>query len=67
MTRFDAAAALELVERYRVDHMYLVPTMTLRIWKLPPEQRTGYDLSSLRIAYHLAAPCPPWLKEALDR
>ncbi len=41
MTRFDAAAALELVERYRVDHMYLVPTMTLRIWKLPPEQRTG--------------------------
>jgi bile acid-coenzyme A ligase len=64
MTRFDAAAALELVERYRVDHMYLVPTMMLRIWKLPPEQRTGYDLSSLRIAYHLAAPCPPWLKEA---
>jgi bile acid-coenzyme A ligase len=64
MTRFDAAAALELVERYRVDHMYLVPTMMLRIWKLPVEERTRRDLSSLRIAYHLAAPCPPWLKEA---
>jgi bile acid-coenzyme A ligase len=64
MTRFDAAAALELVERYRIDHMYLVPTMMLRIWKLPPEERTRHDLSSLRIAYHLAAPCPPWLKEA---
>jgi bile acid-coenzyme A ligase len=64
MTRFDAATALELVELYRVDHMYLVPTMMLRIWKLPTEERTRHDLSSLRIAYHLAAPCPPWLKEA---
>ena len=64
MTRFDAAAALELVERYRIDHLYLVPTMMLRIWKLSPEERTRHDLSSLRIAYHLAAPCPPWLKEA---
>jgi len=44
--------------------MYLVPTMMLRIWKLPLEERTRHDLSSLRIAYHLAAPCPPWLKEA---
>jgi bile acid-coenzyme A ligase len=64
MTRFDAATALALVERHRIDHMYLVPTMMLRIWKLPAEERTRYDLSSLRIAYHLAAPCPPWLKEA---
>ena len=64
MTRFDASTALELVERHRVDHMYLVPTMMLRIWKLPPGERTRHDLSGLRIAYHLAAPCPPWLKEA---
>jgi bile acid-coenzyme A ligase len=64
MTRFDAATALRLVEVHRVDHMYLVPTMMLRIWKLPAEERTRHDLSSLRIAYHLAAPCPPWLKEA---
>ncbi len=64
MTRFDAITALELVERHRIDHLYLVPTMMLRIWKLPTEERTRHDLSSLRIAYHLAAPCPPWLKEA---
>ena len=64
MTRFDAATALELVDRHRIDHMYLVPSMMLRIWKLPTEERTRHDLSSLRIAYHLAAPCPPWLKEA---
>ena len=64
MTRFDARSFLELVERHRVDHAYLVPTMMSRIWKLPPEERMGFDLTSLRIAYHLAAPCPPWLKEA---
>jgi bile acid-coenzyme A ligase len=64
MTRFDALRFLELVERHRVDHAYLVPTMMSRIWKLPPEERGRFDLSSLRVAYHLAAPCPPWLKEA---
>ena len=64
MTRFDAESALALVERHRVDHMYLVPTMMLRIWKLDPAVRDRYDLGSLRVAYHLAAPCPPWLKEA---
>src|SRR5437763_404667 len=64
MTRFDATTALELAERHRVDHMYLVPTMMLRIWKLPPEARTRHDLSHLRIAYHLPAPCTPQPKEA---
>ncbi|HSR26406.1 MAG TPA: AMP-binding protein [Candidatus Eisenbacteria bacterium] len=64
MTRFDAASCLELIERHRVDHVYLVPTMMSRIWKLPAEERGRFDLSSLRIAYHLAAPCPQWLKEA---
>jgi bile acid-coenzyme A ligase len=64
MTRFDALTFLQLVERHRVDHAYLVPTMMSRVWKLDPEVRSGFDLSSLRVAYHLAAPCPPWLKEA---
>lgn len=64
MTRFDARRFLELVEHHRVDHAYLVPTMMSRIWKLPAEERGRFDLSSLRVAYHLAAPCPPWLKEA---
>lgn len=64
MTRFDAEETLALIERHRVDWMMMVPTMMLRIWKLPEETRLGYDLSSLRIMLHLAAPCPPWLKEA---
>lgn len=63
MTRFDAEETLQLIERHQVDWMMMVPTMMLRIWKLDPEIRERYDLSSLRIMLHLAAPCPPWLKE----
>ncbi len=64
MTRFDAARALELIERYQVDWMYAVPTMMLRIWRLPEAERRARDLSSLRTVLHMAAPCPPWLKQA---
>jgi bile acid-coenzyme A ligase len=44
--------------------MYLVPTMMSRIWRLAPEVRAQYDVTSLTTVWHLAAPCPPWLKEA---
>jgi bile acid-coenzyme A ligase len=64
MPRFDAERALRLIERHRVDWMYAVPTMMHRIWRLPESLRTRYDLSSLRVVFHMAAPCPPWLKEA---
>jgi bile acid-coenzyme A ligase len=64
MPRFDATETLQLVERHRVQWLYLVPTMMLRIWRLPEAERLGRDLSSLEIAFHMAAPCPPWLKEA---
>lgn len=64
MPRFDAARALALIERHRVDWMYAVPTMMHRIWRLPEAERTRFDLSSLRVVFHMAAPCPPWLKEA---
>lgn len=63
MTRFDAETVLQLIEQHRIDWMMLVPTMMLRIWKLGEETRNRYDLSSLRVMLHLAAPCPPWLKE----
>lgn len=62
MRRFDAAATLALVERHRIDWLYLVPTMMLRMVRLPEQDRLAYDLSSLRIAFHMAAPCAPWLK-----
>jgi bile acid-coenzyme A ligase len=63
MTRFDAEQTLQLIEQHQIDWMMMVPTMMLRIWKLPTDIRDKYDLSSLRIMLHLAAPCPPWLKE----
>src|SRR5262249_57274758 len=64
MERFDATAALALTERHRVDWMYAVPTMMHRIWRLPERERERFDVSSLRLVFHMAAPCPPWLKQA---
>jgi bile acid-coenzyme A ligase len=64
MPRFDALTALALIARHRADWMYAVPTMMHRIWRLPVAERDRFDLSSLRVVFHMAAPCPPWLKEA---
>jgi bile acid-coenzyme A ligase len=64
MPRFDAATALDLIERHRVTWMYAVPTMMLRIWRLGDDERGRRDLGSLRRVMHLAAPCPEWLKRA---
>ena len=64
LPRFDAEATLDAVARYRADTLYLVPTMMKRIIRLPPETRLSYDVSSLQAVWHLAEPCPPWLKEA---
>ena len=63
-SRFDAAETLELIERHGVQLMYLVPTMMQRMWRLPGAQRDRYDVSSLLVVWHMAAPCPAWLKEA---
>jgi bile acid-coenzyme A ligase len=64
LPRFDAEATLAAIEEHAVDVVYLVPTMMKRIWRLPIEVRERYDVSSLRFVWHLAEPCPPWLKEA---
>jgi len=58
MERFDAEDFLQLVERESVTHTQVVPTMLVRMLKLPPETRARYDLSSLRCVLHAAAPCP---------
>lgn len=63
MPKFDAEATLREAERHRASWLYLVPTMMGRIWRLPEEVRAKYDVSSLRTVWHLAAPCPAWLKE----
>ncbi len=62
-TRFDPEQSLATIERLRIDVAYMVPTMMRRIWALPEETRKRFDVSSLKALWHLAAPCPPWLKE----
>jgi fatty-acyl-CoA synthase len=54
---------LSLIEQFRVDWMFVVPTMLRRIWQLPPEVREQADLSSLRVLFSSGSPWPPWLKQ----
>ena len=65
MERFDPERFLELVEKHRVTHTQLVPTMFSRMLKLPENTRRAHDLSSLEIAIHAAAPCPAPVKRAM--
>jgi long-chain acyl-CoA synthetase len=65
MERFDPERYLELVEKWRITHTQLVPTMFSRMLKLPQEARARYDLSSLEIAIHAAAPCPAAVKDEM--
>jgi len=58
MESFDAEQFLKLVEKYKVTQSQLVPTMFVRMLKLPDEVRNRYDVSSLKGAIHAAAPCP---------
>lgn len=60
---FDAEATLAAIERHRADWILFVPTMMSRISRLPDDVKNRYDLSSLTVVWHMAAPCPPWLKE----
>lgn len=62
--RFDPEGTLAEIQRRGATWVYLVPTMMTRIWRLPEEVRAAYDLSTVETLWHMAAPCPPWLKEA---
>lgn len=64
LPRFDAAGTLAAIEEHKGSVLYMVPTMMKRILRLPDEERLTYDLSSLRVVWHLAEPCPEWLKQA---
>ena len=64
MSRFDPAQTLSLIETHRVSWLFLVPTMMVRTWRLPEAVRLTADVSSLEVAFHMAAPCPAWLKQA---
>ncbi len=65
MGKFDATEALRLIERYRVTHSQWVPTMFIRMLKLPDAEREGFDLLSHRCAIHAAAPCPVEVKQRM--
>jgi bile acid-coenzyme A ligase len=63
LSRFDAEGTLAAIEEFRGTVLYMVPTMMKRIWRLHDDVRHHYDLSSLRVVWHLAEPCPEWLKQ----
>ena len=65
MPRFDAEEFLALVERHRISHAFMVPTMFVRLLNLPAEVRRRYDVSSLQFIVHAAAPCPVAVKRAM--
>src|SRR5262252_8789141 len=65
MEKFDPEFYLSLIEKWGITHTQLVPTMFSRMLKLPEEVRKRYDLSSLEIAIHAAAPCPVPVKEQM--
>jgi|HubBroStandDraft_1064217.scaffolds.fasta_scaffold07281_3 long-chain acyl-CoA synthetase len=65
MERFEARQCLELIERHRVTQAQFVPTMFVRLLRLPSEERDRYDLSSLRHVTHAAAPCPVVVKRQM--
>ena len=64
MRRFDPDHFLRLVTDYRVNYLATVPTIMQRLLPVYHANPDAYDLSSLRRLWHLAAPCPPNIKEA---
>ncbi|GAA2423481.1 acyl-CoA synthetase [Actinomadura vinacea] len=65
LPRFDAEETLRLIERHRIEHVQVVPTMLVRLLGLPAEIRRRYDLTSLKVILHAAAPCPAEIKDRI--
>lgn len=65
MNGWDPEETLRLIERHRITHTHLVPTMFHRLVALPEDVRSKYDVSSLRFILHGAAPCPVPVKKAI--
>jgi long-chain acyl-CoA synthetase len=65
MRRFDAEQTLQAIQDHRATHGQFVPTMFVRMLRLPRETRDRYDVNSLRVAIHAAAPCPVEVKQKM--
>ena len=63
--RFDPEELLALIEKHAITHLHMVPTMFVRLLKLPDDVRGRYDLSSLKFVVHAAAPCPAEVKRRM--
>jgi long-chain acyl-CoA synthetase len=65
MDTWSAEATLQLIDRHRVTHTHLVPTMFHRLLSLPDTVKARYDTSSLFVVIHGAAPCPVHVKQRM--
>ena len=65
MDGWDAEETLRLIDKHRVTHTHLVPTMLYRLLQLPDTVKQRYDLSSLKYVIHGAAPCPVHVKRGM--
>jgi long-chain acyl-CoA synthetase len=65
MKKFEPQAALDAIARFRCTHSQWVPTMFVRMLKLPERARAEANVSTMRVAIHAAAPCPPEVKQAM--
>jgi long-chain acyl-CoA synthetase len=65
MDKFDAEATLRSIEQHQVTTAYMVPTQFVRLLRLPQEVRDAYDVSSLQVVVHAAAPCPVEVKQQM--
>ncbi|MBF0279446.1 MAG: AMP-binding protein [SAR324 cluster bacterium] len=63
--RFDAEEMLHLIAKHKVTHLHIVPTMFVRLLKLPEQTKGRYDISSLKFVIHGAAPCSPDVKREM--
>lgn len=65
LPRFDPEALLQAIGDHRITHLFMVPTMFVRLLKLPADVRARFDVSSLEFVIHAGSPCPAAIKEAM--
>ncbi len=65
MEHFDPEQCLQVIEKHKITHSQFVPTMFVRMLKMPQEARDKYDVSSIQVAIHAAAPCPVEIKKQM--
>jgi long-chain acyl-CoA synthetase len=65
MERWTPEATLQLMTEWEVTNTHMVPTMFVRLLRLPEDVKDVFDPSHLQAVVHGAAPCPVWVKEQM--